>query len=360
MKNKLKYFEGCLLGGAIGDALGAPVEFRRYEQIIMEYGEGGVTTLIAPKGEKEALITDDTQMTMFTIEGILRSITRARRKNIPCDKNDITHTMFRAYLRWIYTQGLRTPHWKEKDYDGALVKIRKLYAYREAGITSITALGKGIKGSVDHPINDSKGCGGLMRVAPLGLVDLDIDPFELGCEVAAITHGGPCAYLPAGVLVLMIRRIIEGKEIEEAAQEAISRLRLEERGEESVQVLEGAIALAKDGVCTREKIESLGEGVFAHEALAMAVYVAISSTKYIEETKSTMKEALCKAVNHSGGSDIVGAITGQLLGAYFGVDYLEDLFEIHVELEKEIRELAKDLYTLYDSSAYWLEKYPSW
>nr|WP_302598242.1 ADP-ribosylglycohydrolase family protein [uncultured Cellulosilyticum sp.] len=360
MKNKLKYFEGCILGGAIGDALGAPVEFRRYEQIVEEYGEEGVTELIAPPGETEALITDDTQMTMFTIEGILRSVARAKRKDIPWDKKDITHTMFRAYLRWVYTQGLKTPHWSEKDYDGALVKMKRLHAYREAGITSITALGKGIKGSVAHPINDSKGCGGLMRVAPLGLVTLREDPFEIGCEVAAITHGGPCAYLPAGALVMIIRQIIEGKEIEEAVRESILRLKLEDEGEESADILEKAITLAQERECTREKIESLGEGIFAHEALAMAVYVVISSMKHSEGQAVNIKEALCMSVNHSGGSDIVGAITGQLLGAYYGVEVFENLFKVHVELEKEIRQLAQDLYTLYDSGEKWAEKYPAW
>lgn len=353
MKNKLRYFEGCLLGGAIGDALGAPVEFRRYEQIVQEYGTEGVTELIAAPGGKEALITDDTQMTLFTVEGILRSVTRAKRKDIPWDKHDITHTMFRAYLRWVYTQGLKTPHWSEKDYDGALVKIEKLHAYREAGITSITALGKGIKGSVLHPINDSKGCGGLMRVAPLGLIEMREDPFEIGCEVAAITHGGPCAYLPAGALVLIIRQIIEGKEITAAVKKAIERLEKTEDGEESAAVLQKALQLAKEGDITREKIESLGEGIFAHEALAMAVYIAISK-------KNDIRSALCMAVNHSGGSDIVGAVTGQILGAYYGIEEMEDLFKVHVELEKEILDLAKDLYTLYDESPEWIKKYPAW
>lgn len=360
MKNELKYFEGCLLGGAIGDALGAPVEFRRYEQIIEEYGEGGVKELIAAPGGKEALITDDTQMTMFTIEGILRSITRAKRKDIPWDKRDITHTMFRAYLRWLYTQGLNTPHWQAKDYDGDLVKIKKLHAYREAGITSITALGKGIKGSVAHPINDSKGCGGLMRVAPLGLIELKEEPFEMGCEIAAITHGGPCAYLPAGALVMIIRQMIEEENIAEATEKAVHRLKLEPQSMECTEVLEKAIVLAKASEITREKIESLGEGIFAHEALAMAVYIAINTINHTEGTESDIKAALCAAVNHSGGSDIVGAITGQLLGTYYGSEKLENLFNVHVELEKEIRTLAKDLYILYEDTPQWLEKYPSW
>lgn len=360
MRNNLEYFEGCLLGGAIGDALGAPVEFKKYNEIIEEYGEAGVTELIPGLGRKEALITDDTQMTMFTVEGLLRSITRAKRKGIQWDKNDITHTMFRAYLRWLYTQGLNTPHWAEKDYDGYLVKIKKLHAYREAGITSITALGKGIKGSVAHPINDSKGCGGLMRIAPIGLIELNGDVFEIGCEVAAITHGGPCAYLPAGTLAVIIRQILKGQEITYAIEEAMQHLKLQPQSQECVELIKKALILIEEDGITREKIESLGEGIFAHEALAMALYIAGSTIRHTKGTREDIKAAFCKAVNHSGGSDIVGAITGQILGAYYGIEKIENLFEVPVELEKEIRDLARDLYILYEDTPEWMKKYPAW
>ncbi|WP_054742614.1 ADP-ribosylglycohydrolase family protein [Cellulosilyticum ruminicola] len=360
MKNKPEYLEGCLLGGAIGDALGAPVEFKKYDEIITVYGENGIIELIPGLGRKEALITDGTQMTMFTVEGLLRSMTRAKRKGVQWDKNDIAHTVFRAYLRWLYTQGLNTPHWAEKDYDGFLVKIKKLHAYREAGITSITALGKGIKGSVAHPVNDSKGCGGLMRIAPIGLVDLEEDVFEIGCEVAAITHGGACAYLPAGTLAVIIKELVRGQEITYAIGRALQRLKLEPKNEQCVECIEKTLILIEEDGITREKIESLGEGIFAHEALAMALYIAGNTIRHTKGTREDIREALCKAVNHNGGSDIVGAITGQILGVYYGVEKIENLFKVPVELEKEIRDLAKDLYILYEDTPQWLEKYPAW
>src|SRR5204863_8244168 len=63
-------FHGCLLGGAAGDALGAPVEFLDLDEIVKAYGEGGIRDF-APAYGKLGSITDDTQMTLFTAEGML-------------------------------------------------------------------------------------------------------------------------------------------------------------------------------------------------------------------------------------------------------------------------------------------------
>ena len=63
---------GCLLGGAVGDALGAPVEFMRHSQIVARFGPGGVRDF-APAYGRTGAITDDTQMSLFTAEGLLRA-----------------------------------------------------------------------------------------------------------------------------------------------------------------------------------------------------------------------------------------------------------------------------------------------
>jgi len=63
----LEHFTGCLLGGAVGDALGAPVEFHSIRQIHDKYGSAGITDYYAAYGRRGA-ITDDTQMTLFTAE----------------------------------------------------------------------------------------------------------------------------------------------------------------------------------------------------------------------------------------------------------------------------------------------------
>ena len=62
---------GCLLGGAAGDALGYPVEFMEADAIFRRYGERGVVKYDLIGGK--ALISDDTQMTLFTAAGLLRA-----------------------------------------------------------------------------------------------------------------------------------------------------------------------------------------------------------------------------------------------------------------------------------------------
>ena len=75
----VSHFRGCLLGGAVGDALGAPIEFMGLEEIRSRFGPRGVTDLtdgVWPAGS----ITDDTQMTLFTAEGLLRAQVRGALK----------------------------------------------------------------------------------------------------------------------------------------------------------------------------------------------------------------------------------------------------------------------------------------
>lgn len=99
LRRDCDHFRGCLLGGAIGDALGWPVEFMRLNEIKQKYGEAGISNLILGRNGK-AEITDDTQMTLFTAEGLLRADSRYRQKGI-CHPSTM---VYHAYLRWLYTQ----------------------------------------------------------------------------------------------------------------------------------------------------------------------------------------------------------------------------------------------------------------
>ena len=63
---------GCLLGGAVGDALGTLVEFLSLDEIRQRFGPQGVTGYEPAYGRRGA-ITDDTQMTLWTAEGLLRA-----------------------------------------------------------------------------------------------------------------------------------------------------------------------------------------------------------------------------------------------------------------------------------------------
>ena len=70
-----------LLGGAVGDALGAPIEFMSKSAIMQKYGKDGVQNYVE-FSDGTGAITDDTQMALFTAEGILRAYVRGSEKGI--------------------------------------------------------------------------------------------------------------------------------------------------------------------------------------------------------------------------------------------------------------------------------------
>ncbi|MBE6021930.1 MAG: ADP-ribosylglycohydrolase family protein [Cellulosilyticum sp.] len=353
MKHAFPYFYGALLGGAIGDALGAPIEFMRFEQVMGILGETGVTDYIIPPGHKHALVTDDTQLMLFTAEGLIRSATRAHRKNKERTLQGIAITVFRAYLRWLYTQGLQTARWSKKDYDGWLVKVSRMHAYRDPGVTCLTTLGKGVMGTLNQPISENLGCGCVMRVVPVGLVEESERVFDIAIRLAAITHGNPTAYLSAGTLAYIIHEIIEDQEIEKAVYSARDKLSQEENSKDVIEKIDLAIKLVQEGNPSREKIEQIGKGLDAHEVLAMAIYAALSYPQ------DYLKGVLL-GINHSGASDSVGGITGCILGGYLGIHKIPTDLAERVELHKEIKELATDLLTFYQDGEAWLTKYPAW
>ena len=78
---QLDKVRGCLVRGAVGDALGYPVEFSgSYESICNIYGQKGITRYSTNAGlynQHKAYISDDTQMTLFTACGLLLRLQQA-------------------------------------------------------------------------------------------------------------------------------------------------------------------------------------------------------------------------------------------------------------------------------------------
>jgi len=322
---------GCFLGGAVGDALGAPIEFMSLTAIRAAFGPDGLHDY-APAYGAIGAITDDTQMALFTAEGLLRADNCARTRG-HCDVPAIVH---RAYLRWLITQGERLPGSMHEDVEsGWLIGVEALHCRRAPGGTCLSTLVSGRKGSVAQPINNSKGCGGIMRIAPVGLSDSE-DAFSLGCELAAITHGHPCGYLAAGFLAALIAAVVDGSTLEVAIESARAELRSRPLNEECLRSVDAALELARVGPPTAESVEQLGAGWVAEEALAIALFCALST--------KTFEEAVILAVNHSGDSDSTGAITGNIVGALLGRSAIPDRWLANLELRSEIEELAYDMY----------------
>ena len=340
-------YQGCLLGGAVGDALGAPVEFMSRIEILGRFGPHGLTELVLAYGKLGA-ITDDTQMTLFTAEGALRAYVRGTLRGI-CHPPTVLH---HAYLRWLYTQGEHLPKDHEFLLNGWLIEQKDLSARRAPGNTCIESLRSVSK--IGKPAqNNSKGCGGVMRIAPIGMLfhaltqsNLDAQSenfqraFDLGCDAAALTHGHPTGFLVAGVMAALVFDLLDGVELPSAIENVIPLLKARHSHEETLAALEEARRLSQSDTAAPDAIRHLGGGWIAEEALAIGVFCALKATSF--------EDGVILAVNHDGDSDSTGLIAGHLLGAMLGLSEIPARWLATLELRGVIEEVADDLATVGD------------
>ncbi|KAA0873513.1 ADP-ribosylglycohydrolase family protein [Nitrincola tapanii] len=285
---------GCLLGGAVGDALGAPIEFMSRSDILHQLGSDGITQY-APAYGGLGTITDDTQMTLFTAEGLMRGWIQEYMKG----HGEYSKNTALAYLRWLVTQGIRPECIMETPDTGGLIQCIALHHRRAPGNTCLSAL-QTMSFPGEYAIDNSKGCGGVMRFAPVGLftwgrrqhMSLQ-SAFQLGADLAALTHGYPTGFLTEGVLAVMIHQLVEGT--------------------------------------------TMVNAVNAEETLAISVYCALVARDF--------RESVILAVNHDGDSDSTGAIAGNLLGTLHGVASIPNAWLEPLELRDVITAMADDLHS---------------
>ena len=305
---------GCLLGAAVGDALGAPVEFLTLDQIRDKYGENGIEDYAAMKGLKPGTYTDDTQMTLATAVGCIRH-RQTCKDGIKCDFKTV---VYQEYHEWYEMQ---------KNPDNR----------RAPGNTCLGALGSGKMGTVDKRINDSKGCGGVMRTAPIGIAYLPGEAFQYGVEAAAITHGHPSGFLPAGFLAEMIARIFEGSGLDDVVDQCSDLLKKQPDHEETLDKINLARELAEKGKPVEIAIPLIGEGWVGHEALAIALYCCLTFP-------ADWLKAVLSAVNITGDSDSTGSVTGAVLGTMYGERAISGKLVNNVENKGLIIKIAEDLF----------------
>jgi len=322
-------YQGCLLGLAIGDALGAPVEFLRLPEIKNLYGKDGITDFYEWRGFKPGSYTDDTQMSLATAIGCIRACQRWRDRGI-CHSASVVH---RRYLEWLESQN-------------------DLGQRRGPGNTCLRALQSGKMGTIEEKINDSKGCGGVMRTAPVGLAFPPDRAFQEGAEYAAITHGHPSGYLTAGFLSGMISYIIEGKTLAEAIDLCIGQLTRYDGYSETLEKIELAQKLSVSQKPPEESIHAIGEGWVGEEALAISLYCSLKFSDNFER-------GILAAVNHSGDSDSTGSITGAILGTLLGVESIPNRWVENVEDSIKIQKIANDMFRIFkNGEELSFEEYP--
>ncbi|MGY0068035.1 ADP-ribosylglycohydrolase family protein [Streptomyces sp. QTS137] len=347
---------GTLLGVAVGDALGAPVDGRRVDAIRQAHGAAGITGL-APAHGRLGAVTHLTQMTLFSVDGLIRA--QVRRDTGAWHPPTDLH---RAYLRWATTQRDWGPDERRKE-DGWLAREEWLYARRDPARALLIGLGDERMGTPEAPKNPGEtGPEAAARSAPFGLL-VGWEPqlvAQLAVECAAQTHGHPTACLAAGAYAVIVHGLARGETLDTAVQRALALL-AERPGHQPVSdALQHALGAVRQGMPTPERVTRLSGAGAAEGLVAVAVYCALVG--------EDVRHGLCLAVNQDGPSAAAGALTGGLLGALYGETALPPAWLAELEGRPTLLELADDfamemtqgpaLHGPAGSSPAWMARYP--
>ena len=362
-------YRGCLLGGAAGDALGYAIEFDREEAIAARYGSRGIRDYqLDERGL--APFSDDTQMTLYTANSLLCSLAALSAHTSSGAPTSIDAQassgapapapatlpspaalaayapaqMAQFYVEWMYTQVSPYPLAESKAW---ISSLSELFASRAPGVTCMNACEAMASGA--KAVNNSKGCGGIMRMAPVGLINTcpsfsGVELQRLGAQLAELTHCHELGWMPAGVFAHIVSLLArdEASSVREAATQALNTLpeafpnahylgQLQE-------LLRYTLRLADSDMPDLEAIHALGEGWVAEEALAIGLLCSLRH-------EDDFAGAITSAVNHGGDSDSTGAIAGNIVGAHLGLTEIPQRYLEHLELRDTISKIADDLFT---------------
>ena len=368
--DKRDRIRGAMIGCAAGDALGYPVKVLSEAAIVERYGLRGITAYDLDENGT-ACFTADTQLMLLSANGILFAHTRGALRGIMAP----VYQYFDAfYMDWYR---LQTTERASRSRVGWINAYPALSAKRAPSPTSMRVFSSDKFGSMDEPVNDSKGSGCLLRAAPIGLSYSD-DPayiLDLAANTAALTHGNEVAWVASGVLALIISLIIHQElSIAEAVNETLKALDKSfpdsrKAVHELLSSIWSARPLATSASSDLDAIHALGEGWVANEALAIGILCAL---RY----ENDIAGAMTFAANHGGNSNATAAIAGMLVGARIGFNAIPDRFVDRLELVDVILELADDVTTdcpmsdwgpsnpvwehkyIYEDYAYWRRRTP--
>ena len=337
---KQSFYRGCLLGLAVGDAMGYTVDDRSLEQIRQDYGPEGLLGYDLVNGYAD--VSSYTQLAAFAGNGLLLGLTRGQMQGVMAP---FVRYISLAEREWAQTQRYagnpeRSVCWVSRD--------RALRGRRCMDTRMLDTLNRGKPGSMEDPVNKFVTPGAITVAVPVGMF---FNPLRtgreeigrLGAEAVALTHGAPQAFLAGGVLAHIISRIIwDGeRDLKALVKESVAALE-EGFGREYRQAhevrdgLNTALRLAAShNVSCVDAMEHL-RCTTVPEILAGAVYAALCY-------ENNFDEAMITAVNHSGRSAAVGAVTGAILGARLGEEEIPAFYLEPLEAAELLRSLADDM-----------------
>lgn len=330
--------ESTLLLGAIGDALGAPVEFHKAQTIEATFGIEPPQDL-AYADDPPARFTDDTQMTLFMAEGLKRAL----RRGVARDRDGFRREAARSLVHWLATQDRSVLTEIDDAEDSALLDVKDLHVQRAPGNTCMSSCRYIHRGGalpdLDNRINDSKGCGAVMRSAPYGLwADTADEAFRWARDAGVLTHCHPSGYLSAAYFAALIFELAQGTEFDAAMEVADQLLAREEDAEETQQAVAAAKGVTDDGSLSFEEMITLGEGWVGEEALAIALAVARAADL---SSADGVRQALWLAARHDGDTDSTAAMAGNLIGAICEPEAMPKRWVEQIKMRQVIEELTR-------------------
>lgn len=350
---------GCMMAGAAADALGYVVEFMNRKAILSRFGENGITKFVLD-GNGKAPISDDTQMALFSANGLLMGLTRVCMRGIGGSPEKYVDG---AYLDWYYTQTGKKRELLIDDWHFTWLRdLPEMAKFRDPESTCLNACENIFQQETVR--NNSKGCGGITRVAPMALLYAGCEnPIErlaeAGGEIAECTHKHPLGFLPASLLTVLLYKVVSmsakqvQEDIDRIVTEALNVLDVIYKDKYTnskrhlKKLIKKAMRLAHSNMPDADAIRKLGEGWFADETLAIALFCAVRHICSVED-------AIIASVNHSGKSDSTGSVCGNIMGAIYGYEHIRNRnifcpegkeLEYTLELSEIILTIANDLST---------------
>lgn len=335
-------YRGCLLGLAVGDAMGYTVDSRSWQEIREDYGPNGLLGYDLVNGYAD--VTSYTQIAAFTCNGLLFGLTRGQ--------------MLGKMAPFIQYIALSSREWAASQRAWGrpskcycwLLRKSELCTRRCMDTRMLDTLSRQRPGTLETPVNNFDSPAGITSAIGVGLF-YNPDRMEqaevdlLGAEAVALTQGSPTAFLAGAVLAHMISRLLDNPKasLKAVTLEAVEAMK-EQFSHQYSQAFEVATAIRhaityaeSPGLNPVDVMERLSCNDGAR-VLAGAVYACLAA-------REDFDTAMILAVNHSGRSAAVGAIAGAILGLRLGEEALPDFYLECLEPAETLRELADDLYT---------------
>ena len=336
MVSKIEALSGCLLGMAVGDAMGCSVDKKSWTEICDAYGPNGLLGYDLTGGSAD--VTSYTQLAAFTANALLLAFTRA--------SEQYSKALLLAVREWHKSQHFRGSPEKTRCWVAQVPSLRRRLCM---DTQMLDALSRDTLGTPEAPVFRSTSPSALTAGLAAGLCyDANRMPesqlMRLAAEAVAFTHGRPEVYISGAYLALVIARLLQTPEKAPAAlfEEALEVVEQKygriytTEADQFCAMVRRALTLARDPEMTPLAAMTVLSCTTAAECVAGAVYAATIHP-------GNFDEAMIVSVNHSGRSCAVGAVTGAFLGARLGAEALPEFYLESLECAPYLRTLAQDL-----------------